>query len=123
MEAQQTLFTYLRQKLSEKYDVYDGALPPESAPYPFIYLGDCQSVDTIYKDCYGDTIYQTVDVWHNDPKKRGTLSAIIADVKSVCRGMEDNYGWLLTSCSYQILPDNTTSEPLMHGIVNVTIRR
>ena len=70
MDAQQTLFTYLLQALKQKYDVYDGALPPKSTPYPFVYLGDNQSVDVIYKCAYADMIYQTIHVWHNDPKKR-----------------------------------------------------
>ena len=62
-------------------------------------------------------------VWHNDPKKRGTLSAIMDDVRQVCRDIEKKDGWLLTSYSAQIVPDDTTSEPLMHGIINATFRR
>lgn len=123
MDAQQTLFTYLMQSLKQKYDVYDGALPPKSTPYPFIYLGDNQFVEDIYKCEYADTIYQTIHVWHNDPKKRGTLSAIMDDVRQVCRDIEKKDGWLCTSYSAQILPDDTTSEPLMHGIINATFRR
>lgn len=123
MDAQQTLFTYLLQALKKKYDVYDSALPPKSTKYPFIYLGDNQSVDVIYKYEYGDMIYQTIHVWHNDPKKRGTLSAIMDDVRQVCRDIEKKDGWLLTSYSAQIVPDDTTSEPLMHGIINATFRR
>lgn len=123
MDAQQILFTYLLQTLKQKYDVFDGALPPKSTKYPFIYLGDNQSVDVIYKYEYGDMIYQTIHVWHNDPKKRGTLSAIMDDVRQVCRDIEKKDGWLLTSYSAQIVPDDTTSEPLMHGIINATFRR
>lgn len=123
MDAQQTLFTYLLQTLKQKYDVFDGALPPKSTKYPFIYLGDNQSVDVIYKYEYGDMIYQTIHVWHNDPKKRGTLSAIMDDVRQVCRDIEKKDGWLLTSYSAQIVPDDTTSEPLVHGIINATFRR
>lgn len=123
MDAQQTLFTYLLQALKQKYDVYDGALPPKSTPYPFVYLGDNQSVDVIYKCAYADMIYQTIHVWHNDPKKRGTLSAIMDDIRQVCRDIEKKDGWLLTSYSAQIVPDDTTSEPLMHGIINATFRR
>lgn len=122
MDAQQRIFTYLLQELRKKYDVYDGALPPEGTAYPFIYLGENQSIDTIYKGCYGDTVYQTIHVYHNNLKQRGTLSAIIEDVKDVCRDSEDK-GWLLSSCSSQILPDDTTKQPLMHGVINVTFRR
>ena len=41
MDPQQELFSELLVKIKELgYDVYDGFLPPEGTPYPFIYLAD-----------------------------------------------------------------------------------
>lgn len=123
MDEQQTLFTYLVETLSKSYDVYDGMLPPEGAAYPFIYIGENQYMDDLYKGSVGATITQTIHVYHNNVRKRGTMSKIIADIKAVCREMEESAGWLLTSCSAQILPDSTTSEPLLHGVIDVTFRK
>ena len=46
MDPQQELFAALLLALRKQgYDVYDGALPPEDTPYPFLYLGDSRQTD------------------------------------------------------------------------------
>nr|DAI34283.1 MAG TPA: hypothetical protein [Caudoviricetes sp.] len=118
MEPQQMLFTYLLTALRGKgYSVYDGALPPEDTPYPFIYLGDSQTVDENRKQAVQGIVYQTIHIWHNKDNQRGTVSAMVLDVKTVCRELERQSGWLLSECSSQILPDNTTNKPLMHAVI------
>lgn len=123
MEPQQMLFTYLLEALREKkYDVYDGMMPPKGAPYPFIYLGNSQTVDENRKQAVQGTVYQTIHVWHNNVRQRGTVSAMVLDIKMACRQLERQAGWLLTECSSQILPDNTTDTPLIHGLIEVAFR-
>lgn len=123
MEPQQMLFTYLLTALrGKKYVVYDGMMPPEGTPYPFIYLGDSQVVDENRKQAVQGTIYQTIHIWHNNVRQRGTVSAMMLDIKAVCRQLEMQAGWLLTECSSQILPDDTTDTPLMHGLIEVAFR-
>lgn len=123
MEPQQMLFTYLLTALREKkYDVYDGMLPPEDVSYPIIYLGDSQMVDENRKQAVQGTVYQTIHIWHNNVRQRGTVSAMILDIKSICRQMEEQTGWLLAECSSQILPDDTTNIPLVHGLIEVGFR-
>lgn len=123
MEPQQNIFTTLLLRLKAAgYDVYDGLVPPEDVPYPFIYLGESQTVDDKRKGSIGGEVYQTVHVWHNDFRQRGTLSGILGAIKAICRDIENNSGWLLAECSDQILPDNTTAQPLMHGIVTLGFR-
>lgn len=118
MEPQQMLFGYLLTELKEKgYSVYDGALPSDKASYPFIYLADSQTVDAARKDAVQGTVYQTLHVWHDNPKERGTVSAIILDIKNLCRKLENESGWLLSECSSRILSDDTTGQVLMHGII------
>lgn len=116
---QQTIFTQIKLDLEKKgYDVYDGDLPPESTPYPFIYLGEAQQVDAIAKGrlISGD-IYQTIHVWHNNPRKRGTLSRIIEEVKDTCCRVAGANGAGIRSINSRILPDNTTQVPLVHGVI------
>ena len=123
MEPQQMLFSYLLTALREKkYVVYDGMMPPEGTPYPFIYLGDSQMIDENRKQAVQGTVYQTIHIWHNNVRQRGTVSAMMLDIKAVCRQLEKQEGWLLTECSSQILPDDTTDTPLMHGLIEVAFR-
>ena len=39
LDPQQELFSNIKKEIeSLGYDVYDGFLPPENTPYPFVYL-------------------------------------------------------------------------------------
>jgi hypothetical protein len=122
MDPQQELFTALREKLIAEFgedNVYDGALPPEGAQYPFVYLADASQTDTQTKSGLIGTVTQTIHVWHNSPAKRGTVSDMIFKIKVICARLEetDNYGWLLSDVTARILPDTTTKQPLLHGVI------
>lgn len=67
------------------------------------------------------TVYQTIDVWGNSPKNRGTISNILQDIKRVCFGIDrtSNHVWHVSGVSQSILHDNTTNIPLIHGILQV----
>lgn len=122
MDPQQELFTALLLKLKDLgYDVYDTFLPPESTPYPFIYLADSQQTDDPNKTAIFGNVYQTIHVWHNNPKQRGTVSKMLLDVKKICRsiGRTLNFNWNVRNMDQRILPDTTTKQPLLHGILNV----
>lgn len=122
MDAQQELFTRLLTDLRSKgYDVYDGFLPSEDTPYPFIYLSDSRQTDRMTKTNLTGTVYQTIDVWGNSPKNRGTISNILQDIKRVCFGIDrtSNHVWHVSGVSQSILHDNTTNIPLIHGILQV----
>ena len=125
MDPQQKLFSYLLMTLRESgYTVYDGTLPGpnQSVEYPFIYLGENQMMDDIKKQEVRGRVYQTIHVYHNDLRKRGTVSAILNEIKTMCRALENASGWLLTECTTHMLPDTTTDMPLIHGIVDVGFR-
>ena len=125
MDPQQRLFSYLLITLRESgYTVYDGAMPGPNEPteYPFIYLGENQMMDDFRKQEVRGRVYQTIHVYHNDLRQRGTVSVILGEIKTICRALENASGWLLAECSTQILPDTTTNTPLIHGIVDVGFR-
>lgn len=122
MDPQQELFTELLIKIKEQgYDTYDGELPPEDTPYPFVYLGDSRQKDDDNKTAVFGKVYQTIHVWSNSPRQRGEVSAILLAVKQICRriGHTKNFAWMLRNVEQRIFPDDTTKEPLLHGILEV----
>ncbi len=123
MDPQQELFTALKLNIEALgYDVYDSGLPPEGTPYPFVYLGDSQQTDRSLKNATVGSVSQKIHVWHSDPKKRGTVSEMLMNIKVVCRKLDKtaNYTWAVSSAIQQIIPDNTTTTPLLHGVLDIT---
>lgn len=121
-DPQQELFTKLLVELRAKgFDVYDGEMPPEDTQYPFVYLADCQQVDSETKTQVIGNVFQTINVWHNNKKQRGTVSNILLAIKSTCRNINhtDNFAWNVENVTQRIIPDNTTKTPLLHGILEV----
>ena len=122
MDPQQELFSTLLTELKKLgYDVYDGFLPPKNTPYPFIYLADSTQIDEENKSAVFGRVSQTIHVWHNSPKQRGTISKILLDAKTMCRKLEktDNFSWFVRDVNQRILSDDTTKQPLLHGILSV----
>lgn len=125
MDPQQELFTALLTAIRAKgYDVYDGALPPAGASYPFVYLADSQLLDEANKTAVFGWVTQTIHVYSNDVRKRGALSARLLNIKTIARGIERTNGftWTLRDVNQRILPDNTTAEPLLHGVLELTFQ-
>lgn len=125
MDPQQELFTELLLKLKDLgYGVYDTFLPPKDTPYPLIYLADNQQTDTKTKSALTGNVFQTIHVWHNNPKQRGTVSQILLDIKKICYMLEhtENFGWFVVNMNQRILPDKTTKTPLLHGVLEVEFK-
>jgi hypothetical protein len=130
MDAQQELFTALLTQLKAMYKdetvgVYDTVLPDLDTPYPFVYLADSQLVDDYgNKSMIFGTITQTIDVWSDNPKKRGTLSAIMNEVKLLCRALttSPNYYFTVTNISQRITSDTTTGTTLMRGTLDIDFK-
>jgi hypothetical protein len=121
-DPQQELFSKLKIDIEALgYAVYDGVLPPEDTPYPFIYLGDSAQTDSDTKGAVIGRVHQVIHVWHNSPRQRGTVSKIMLDVKTACRniGRTAHHSWEARGISSQIFPDNTTKTPLLHGVCEV----
>lgn len=122
MDPQQEIFTRIKRDLERfGYDVYDGILPPEGAPYPFVYLGDTTSDDRLTKTQINGVVYQTIHVWSNTPKNRGTVSEMLSEIKRLCRIISEthNFSWSVRNVSQRIIPDNTTGTPLLHGVLEI----
>ena len=125
MDPQQELFSELLLKMKELgYDVYDTFLPPKGTPYPFIYLADSQQTDTPNKTAVFGNVSQTIHIWHNNPRQRGTVSNMLLDIKKICYKLEhtENFAWMVRDVNQRILPDNTTKTPLLHGLLEVEFK-
>lgn len=125
MDSQQEIFTELKTRLEKLgYSVYDSVLPPDGTPYPFIYLGENQQIDTENKSAVFGSVFQTIHVWHDSPKKRGTVSNMLSTVKMICRTVEHtpNFSWFVKNTNQMILTDTTTKTPLLHGVLKVEFR-
>ena len=120
-DPQQELFTALKIGIEALYDTYDGCLPPEGTPYPFVYLGENQESDTATKGAVVGSVHQTLHFWHNNTKQRGTVSEMIANAKTICRniGRTAHFSWDARGITSRIIPDTTTKTPLLHGILEV----
>ena len=124
-DPQQEIFSRLHSDISSKgYDVYDGCLPPENTPYPFVYMGDMQQTDDANKTAVFGNVYQTIHVWSNKPQNRGDLSKIMLEIKNICRNIDKtrNFSWFVKNVTQRIIPDNTTKTPLLHGVLEVEFR-
>lgn len=125
MDPQQELFSELLLKMKELgYDVYDAFLPPKGTPYPFIYLADSQQTDTPNKTAVFGNVSQTIHIWHNNPRQRGTVSKMLLDIKKVCYQLKhtENFAWMVRDMNQRILSDNTTKTPLLHGLLEVEFK-
>ena len=122
MDPQQELFTELLTEIKKSgYDVYDGFLPPDGTPYPFVYLADSQQTDDANKTAVFGNVYQTIHVWHNNPRQRGTVSKMLLAIKSACRRLDhtENFAWNVRNVNQRILPDTTTKQPLLQGLLEI----
>jgi hypothetical protein len=122
IDPQQELFTALRLGLERSGNgVYDGILPPEDTPYPFYYLGDSLQTDSENKSAVFGNVQQVIHIWHNDTKQRGTVSAMLLYAKTICREISKtaNFSWNVRNITQRIIPDNTTKNPLIHGVLEV----
>lgn len=115
MQAQQELFTYFKTQLN----AYDGQLPPRGTTYPFYYIADTrQQYGSAKSHDYG-YVTLIVHIWHNDEKQRGTVSEMMQNVMTKAGQLDEttNFKWSLirNETEQQILADNTTQPPLIHG--------
>lgn len=115
MQAQQELFTYFKTQLN----AYDGHLPPKGTSYPFYYLADTRQQFGASKSQDYGYVTLIVHIWHNKEKERGTVSEMMNTVLNTAGNLTETstFKWSLirNETEQQILADNTTTPPLMHG--------
>ena len=122
IDPQQEIYSALLMALKEAgYDVYEGVNPPAGTPYPFLMLGHNKQTDSPTKTAILGQVNQKIHVWSNDQRQRGTHSSIMAEVKAICRGIRHthNFSWKILKMESETITDDTTSEVLLHGIIDI----
>ena len=122
MSPQQALFTFFRVELAKKYPVYDGAMPPDSAGYPFIYLAETtQTGNKLTKHTLLNTgrVSVSIHVWVGSTRQRGTLYNIMNEIGELARNLThaESYRLIYKNDDHTIIPDATTGTALLHGVV------
>lgn len=122
MSPEQKVFTKLRRLCVDLFtskSVYD-YLPPDGTEYPFVFIGE-QFSQTYreHKDGRNKNTQTTIHVWHNNHRKRGELSKMIQQIE---KAIVEEFGVNGENYSSQIIVDNTTSVPLLHGIIEPNIK-
>ena len=105
------------------YTVFD-YLPPEGTAYPFVFVGEQYSNDQANKSAVFGTVNQTVHIYHNDYKKRGTTTTMMDAIKTEVRKLKStpHFYVRVRSMDDQILTDNTTATPLLHGVIEIALQ-
>jgi hypothetical protein len=95
-------------------------LPADDFGYPFVFVGEQFDSDLRTKTSIYGNVVQTVHVYHSH-RKRGELTTMMNNLKTGFRKLKrtENFYIACKSIEGQTLPDNSTSEPLLHGIIEV----
>lgn len=123
---QNEIFTAVRTELELVYPdiVYDGPLPGEDTPYPYIYIRDTSLVPNFGVKYHPlGTVSVHIDVWHNDCGKRGTLTEMLYRIEKVLHDSireTASYKVGITDMQANVINDDTTSMPLLHGYIDAT---
>lgn len=122
----QEIFTMCRQaaiRVLGESSVFD-YLPGKEARYPFVFIGEQYGEDVRYKTVVTGDCTQTIHVYHNDPGKRGSTQRIMDELLHEIRTVQHTRTFYieLVHTRTQILSDNTTSTPLLHGVLELRFK-
>lgn len=104
------------------YETFD-YLPDESQAYPFVYVGYQQNIDRITKTRFLGKTHIQLDVYaeHN---RRFEVSRILNDLLNVIQHHRKtaHFTYTVVNSESQLIGDNTTDIPLIHGILELEIQ-
>jgi hypothetical protein len=113
------------KSLSLGYDTYD-YLPgkDEGIPYPFVHLAGAIGSDVINnKEVITGNLSQTIHVWEM-ANNRSHFAEMIFNLEMALRRLTklDNYYVRLVSLDSNEIYDNTTTDNLLHGVIQAEYR-
>lgn len=104
------------------YETFD-YLRDESQAYPFVHVGYQQNIDRITKTRFLGKTHIQLDVYaeHN---RRFEVSRILNDLLNVIQHHRKtaHFTYTVVNSESQIVGDNTTDIPLIHGILELEIQ-
>lgn len=107
------------KSLGLKYPTYD-YLPPSSASLPFVYVGEQFDQDRQTKDVIFGDVQQTVHVYGSYKQRRQVtdmMNSLKAEIRTINK--TSNFYVTVKGISTQTMIDDSTSETLLHGIIEV----
>lgn len=95
-------------------------LPAASAEYPFVYIGEQFDTDRATKSVIYGRVQQTIHIYDNY-KKRKRVTDMMDTIKRELRKLNhtDNFYISVKGIRSQVLPDNSTAQSLIHGIIEI----
>lgn len=120
----QEIFTVCRKlatTVAGEGNAYDH-LPADGAAYPFVFVGNQSSIDKVNKSLIMGEVTQILHVYHDQMRKRGTLSAIMDGMIAEARKLQStaNYNVRIVRLNQQVLIDQSTNQALLHGVIEIT---
>ena len=125
ISPQQELYSGLLVTLRARLpcQVHDARIHDGRASFPYVYMGEARQTDTPRKGIITGTVSITIHVWHDDERRRGDLSDIMARALNVCRSVpSDTLSFTLDTANQRILTDDTGEPVLLHGVLDVRWR-
>lgn len=119
---QQIYDACFRASLNLGYRTFD-YLPANEVAYPFVFVGEQFDQDKRNKSIiYGD-VQQTIHIYHTY-KNRSELTSMMNALKVECRRLKrtENFYATCKRITAQTIPDNSTGERLLRGIIEVEFR-
>lgn len=101
------------------YSVFD-YLPAKDAKYPFVFVGEQFDQDRTTKSIIYGRVQQRIHIYH-DYKKRRELSTMTDSIKRELRKLKRTETFYISvkNIESRILPDNSTAQALLHGVIEV----
>lgn len=123
MNPEQQIFTDIRMLMvgifgSDK--VYDYN-PPEGTPYPFVRVGEVFKQNRrLHKQNLDGDMQVSLHFWHDNSRQRGTFTQMMHDAEV---SLIEQFGVRGEDINTRVMDDNTTSVTLLHGILEINIKR
>jgi|SRR5690625_3947270 len=104
------------------YSVFD-YLPANDVGYPFVFVGEYFNNDRKNKSIKFGEVTQTIHLYHTIRGRR-ELTTMIDRIKTECERLKRTENFYITclNTNDQVITDNSTPEPLLHGILEVEFR-
>lgn len=101
------------------YRTYD-YLPAKDVGYPFVYIGEQSDQDRRTKTFICGNVQQTIHIYHLIENRRGLtdmMDALKVELRKIKR--TENFYVTYKNISAQTMQDNSTPQPLWHGVIEV----
>lgn len=88
-------------------------------PYPYIYVGESTTIDSLTKTQINGEVVQTVHFWALR-EQRSQLNDLMAMIQAEVRKIDRtaNYRVAVRRVNPELIPDNTEPVPMLHGVLD-----